>query len=104
VKGNRVTEESFQSALIDLAHVYGYRVAHFRKARKKNGGWITPVSADGKGFLDLILVNRDKKDIIFAELKSEDGRMPKSKKSGLLIWVNAVIRCIYGNQVIGSLL
>ena len=66
-----VTESSFQAAVIDAARLWGWRVAHFRPARTKNG-WVTPVAADGKGFPDLVLV-RDR--LVMAELKSDTGRL-----------------------------
>lgn len=72
----RVTEANFQDAVIDLAHRYGWRVAHFRKVRvqRKNGSvyYETPVAADGKGWPDLVLV-RDR--VVFVELKAERGRL-----------------------------
>ena len=50
-----VSEEALKSAAIDLAHLHGWRVAHFRPARTKRG-WRTAVEADGKGFPDLLLI------------------------------------------------
>jgi hypothetical protein len=63
-------EEVFQKDVIELAHTLGWRVAHFRPALTKHG-WRTPVSADGKGFPDLILV-RDR--VIAVELKRRKGK------------------------------
>ncbi|MFA5048910.1 MAG: hypothetical protein WC516_07855 [Patescibacteria group bacterium] len=91
----KVSEESFQRTVIDLAHTYGYKVAHFRKARKSNGDWITPVGADGKGWLDLILANKDKRDFIVAELKSEDGKMTKEQK----MWFGTLKQCCHSVYV-----
>jgi len=65
------SERDFQGFVIDLAHVYHWKVAHFRPALTKRG-WRTPVSADGKGFPDLCLV-RDR--IIFIECKSQKGKL-----------------------------
>jgi len=62
-----MTEAEFQTQVIDLAHLYGWRVAHFRPAMTKSGRWVTPVSADGAGFPDLVMARRGFK--IFAELK-----------------------------------
>ena len=65
------TEVEFQRQVIDLAHLLGWRVAHFRAALTRHG-WRTPVQADGAGFPDLCLV-RDR--VIFAELKAGRGRL-----------------------------
>lgn len=65
------TEAQFQKAVIDLARVTGWLVAHFRPARTEDG-WRTPVAADGAGFPDLVLV-RDR--VLYRELKSESGRV-----------------------------
>jgi len=71
---NKISERDFQQQLIDLAHIYGYRVAHFRPARTEKG-WRTPVSADGKGFPDLIMVNPHQKRLIAIECKA-NGKKP----------------------------
>jgi hypothetical protein len=84
-----ISEESFQRAVVDLAHIFKYKVAYFRKARKKDGDWVTPVGADGKGWLDLVLVNENKHDLIFAELKSENGKMTKEQKD----WFTRLGKC-----------
>jgi hypothetical protein len=65
------TEAEFQTAVLELARLCGWRCAHFRAARTEQG-WRTPVAGDGKGFPDLVLV-RDR--VIFAELKSARGRV-----------------------------
>ena len=72
-----MTEAELQQAVIDLAHLLGWRVAHFRPARTSDG-WRTPVAADGKGFPDLVLV-RDR-TILFVELKSQRGRLTDEQK------------------------
>ncbi len=64
-------EAEFQAAVIELAQMLGWKVAHFRAARTKDG-WRTPVAADGAGWPDLVLV-RDR--IIFAECKAERGKL-----------------------------
>ena len=79
-----MTEADFQKQVIDIAHAFRWRVAHFRKART-NKGWRTPVGADGKGFPDLVLV-RDR--VIFAELK-QDGRYPNDDQRDWLAALNA---------------
>ena len=64
---SRELEGTFQGAVIEYAQLNGWAVAHFRPARTKTG-WRTAVSADGKGFPDLVLV---RERIIWAELKRD---------------------------------
>lgn len=73
-------EESFQSAVVAMAHLYGWRVAHFRKARTKHG-WRTAVSGDGKGWPDLFLV-RDT-DCLARELKVPPNKATKEQEAWL---------------------
>lgn len=70
--GEFANENEFQDSVINMAHLFRWKVAHFRPAQTKHG-WRTPVSADGKGFPDLILV-RDR--VVVIELK-----MPGNKPS-----------------------
>lgn len=67
----KMSEAQLQDAVVELAQLLGWEVAHFRPARTTDG-WRTAVSADGKGFPDLTLV-RDR--VIFAELKSDIGKL-----------------------------
>lgn len=70
-----MTEAELQQNIIELAHVLGYRVAHFRPALMKQGGSLvyrTPVAADGKGFPDLNLVRPGR--VIYIEVKSDKGK------------------------------
>lgn len=69
-----MTEADLQKAVIETARLFGYRVAHFRPAQTSKG-WRTPVAADGKGFPDLVLAHPGQRRLIFAELKSDTGRL-----------------------------
>lgn len=72
-----MSEAQLQSSIIELARWLGWRVAHFRTVAVKRGDRVryeTPVQADGKGFPDLVLAH-PKRGVIFAELKSETGRL-----------------------------
>jgi hypothetical protein len=73
-----MTESELQSAIIDAAHIGGWLVAHFRKVQTP-GGWRTPVGADGKGFVDLVLVHQ-RRGVIFAELKAASGRLEPAQQ------------------------
>lgn len=81
-------EEDFQQQIIDLAHLHGWRVAHFRTVRiqRKDGSvyYATPVQADGEGFPDLILLRG--MDFIVAEIKSATGRCSKKQTEWLNAW------------------
>ena len=79
-----MTEAELQSAVIELAHLYGWTVAHFRPAQNARGDWRTPVAADGKGFPDLVLVCDYR--LAFVELKSEKGRLRPEQK----MWLEAL--------------
>lgn len=78
-----MTEAQLQSAVIELARVLGYRVAHFRPGLTSKG-WRTPVEADGKGFPDLVLCRPYR--LIFAELKGDGGTIAIEQ----LTWVHVL--------------
>lgn len=82
-----MTEAELQKAIIEAAHVLGWKVAHFRPAQTKHG-WRTPVSADGAGFPDLVLV-RDR--VVFAEVKSATGKLGPAQEQwkAYLEWAKA---------------
>ena len=61
----KILERDLCSNVIDVARIFGWRVAHFRPAQTKYG-WRTAVQGDGAGFPDLILV-RD--EVLAVELK-----------------------------------
>lgn len=74
---------ALQKSIIDLAHLYGWRVAHFSAVKDSRGVWRTPVKADGKGFPDLILV-RDR--LIAAEIKGDGDRLRPDQEE----WISAL--------------
>jgi hypothetical protein len=65
-----MTGGQLQEAIIEMAHAFEWRVAHFRPALTKHG-WRTPVSADGKGFPDLLLVHPERKLVLYREIKTK---------------------------------
>lgn len=77
-----MNEADLQRAVIDLAKLRRWRVAHFRPARTEKG-WRTPMTGH-VGFPDLVLA-RDGK-VIFAELKSDTGKF----RPGQLEWAAAI--------------
>ena len=73
-----ISEADFQSAVIDLAMLYHWRVCHFRPARTAKG-WRTPIIGH-KGFPDLVLAREGR--VIIAELKRQHAKIEPSQ----LIW------------------
>lgn len=66
------SEAEWQAYVVDFARFHGWRVAHFRPAQLRSGGWVTPVTGD-VGFPDLVLAH-ERRGVVFAELKSARGR------------------------------
>jgi hypothetical protein len=80
-----ITEAEWSRTVVDYAHAQGWLIAHFRPAQNAQGGWRTPVAADGAGFPDLVLARRDREPL-FVELKREIGRL----SSAQIDWMNAI--------------
>ena len=68
-----LTEAQFQSWVIGVAQWNQWMVQHSRPAREASGSWSTPISGN-VGFPDLVLSHKTH-GTIFAELKSETGRL-----------------------------
>lgn len=79
-----IPEKDFQRQVLALAKLRGWRTAHFRPAQKASGEWRTPVSGDGKGFPDTILIRGSR--LAIAELKSESGRVATEQRAWLDAW------------------
>lgn len=87
---NGVCEECFTGQVIDLAHLRGWKVAHFRVAYSEKG-WRTAVQGDA-GFPDLILAREG--HIIIAELKAEKGKLSEEQQA----WFDA----LWGDRIHGE--
>jgi hypothetical protein len=83
-----ILEKAFQSQVIDLAKLFGWRVNHQRPAMSKNGRWITATQGH-TGFPDLVLAHLERQMVIFAELKSEAGRLTPEQEE----WASVLIDC-----------
>lgn len=81
-------ESDFQNTVIELAHLYGWMVAHFRTARiqRKDGSvyYATPVQADGEGFPDLIMLRG--LEMVIAEIKSDKGILSEAQRDWIAAW------------------
>lgn len=84
----KMSEKQMSKAVIDLAHLHGWKVAHFHTAQGKEGRYITPVAGDGKGFPDLVLVRPPK--ILFAELKVAYNRTTEEQDA----WLDLLGECV----------
>jgi hypothetical protein len=78
-----MTHKQMQSGLEELAHTLGYKIAHFRPAMRRDGSWVTPVSGDGKGWLDDILA-KEGMPLVIIELKTEGDTLTPEQK----MWFN----------------
>lgn len=77
-----LSEQGFQRAVIDLAHLRGWMVAAFRPCEARKG-WRTPMQGD-VGYPDLTMARRGR--VVFAELKSEKGRLSPGQEA----WRSAI--------------
>jgi hypothetical protein len=50
-----MTGKQLQRAAIQVCHARGFIVAHFTAAQVRQGVFVTPIKADGKGFPDMIV-------------------------------------------------
>ncbi len=66
----RVTERQFQTQVVQLAHLSGWRCYHTHDSRRS-----------APGFPDLVLVRTPR--LVFAELKSENGRIRPEQQAWL---------------------
>lgn len=82
------TEKQFMKAVIDLAHSYGWSIAHFKTAHIQRADGVsyyaTPVQADGEGFPDLVLAKRGE-PIYFIELKTNRGKLTERQENWLYL-------------------
>jgi hypothetical protein len=74
-----MSEDNLKARVIDFAKLHGWKVVHYRPAKTAKG-YRTPLEGD-KGCPDLIMA-RDSV-IIFAELKSQNGRVSPEQREWL---------------------
>lgn len=80
-----MTEEQLLDAVIERAHQFGWLVHHSRAAMNARGRYSTPIQGD-KGLPDLVMVHPVQCRTIFAELKTETGKVTGEQ----LIWLMAL--------------
>lgn len=83
-------EIEFQDAIVDVARLYGWKVASFRTSQQA-GRYMTAVRYDGVGYPDLTMVH-PKGALIFAEIKAKRGVMSDPQ----LEWQRVLEECTEG--------
>lgn len=76
-----MTEAEFQAKVTEMARWCGWLVYHPERAQIR-GAWVTPGS---NGFPDLVLAH-PKRGVVFAELKTETGRVSDDQ----IRWLHAL--------------
>lgn len=76
------SEAGFQDALVEAAHLTGWRAVHFRPARTAHG-WRTPGQYDAKGWPDLILSRARDGRLLAIECKAQGGRLTDEQATWL---------------------
>jgi hypothetical protein len=77
------SEAIFQDQVIRLAKMQGWLIFHASPKMVRPGVW----RSDGRGFPDLVLVHKGGRGIIFAELKTDLGRLSEHQ----LDWGEAIL-------------
>lgn len=73
-----MTERQFQDQVIALATLLGWKCHHVRPGITSGGRYMTHVQGH-VGFPDLVMAH-PKRGVIFAELKSDNGRVDAAQK------------------------
>lgn len=82
----KISEQEFFTQILDLAHIFHWRVAHFRPAGTIYG-WRTAVAGDGAGFPDCVLARPPR--LVVAELKSDKGKVTPEQE----VWLDLLAGC-----------
>jgi hypothetical protein len=77
------SEAIFQDQVIRLAKMQGWLIFHASPKMVRPGVW----RSDGRGFPDLVLVHKGGRGIIYAELKTDLGRLSEHQ----LDWGEAIL-------------
>lgn len=67
-----ISEKDFQKQVVELARLYGWKVAHFHDSRRQVKPGVFVGDKDAAGFPDLVLVRPP--ELVFLELKRELGK------------------------------
>ena len=86
-----MSEAEFQTQVISIARMYGWRVQHSRAVQMANGKWLTPIQGDA-GFPDLLMVHPVSGKILAVELKAEKGKLSPLQKRWLMAFDVSLVR------------
>ena len=89
-------ERELQRAVIDLAEVNAWTIAHFHDSRRQVKPGVFVGDQAAAGFPDLVMVRAHR--LIFAELKGEKGRVKPDQQ----VWLDLLKACALGREVIGD--
>lgn len=79
-----ITETEFMQQVTSLAELRGWQWMHIRPALNQRGDWRTPIAGPlGRGWPDLVLVQRSTGRLIFAELKAPRGQLSDEQQQVL---------------------
>lgn len=82
-----VTEKDLQARVMDVARLYGWRVAHFHDSRRQVKPGVFVGDRDAAGFPDLVLVRPP--ELLVVELKREIGKVTDEQNA----WLGALASC-----------
>lgn len=87
----RETENELLNKVIHLAHLFGWRVVHFRPAITRSGRWATHGQGDVTGWPDIFAVRGER--AMALELKSDRGRVTEAQYEWLESLSKAGVEC-----------
>lgn len=82
-----ISEKDFQKQVIELARLYGWKVAHFHDSRRQVKPGVFVGDKDAAGFPDLVLVRPP--ELVVLELKRELGKTTSEQDA----WLAALVAC-----------
>jgi hypothetical protein len=87
---HRVREDAFTTQVVDTAVIYGWQWVHWRPLRTSTG-WATPYAGPlGSGWPDLTLIRPKDHRQIFAELKTDTGRLTQAQEN-MMWWLSEAL-------------
>lgn len=72
-----MSEATFQQQVVELAHMLGWKHLHVRRSIGKGSRWVTATNVTG--WVDLTLWHERQQRVLFAELKTDVGKLSKEQ-------------------------